>query len=70
MKDGSWEAYANQNNVQLPPGIRIPGLFFFANKTHSIVGKENAYDRINNICTRLQCRVHSLCSSYVQAFSS
>lgn len=31
MKDGSQgrTMVKNWNNVQLPPGIRIPGLFFF-----------------------------------------
>ena len=40
MKDGSPDLVAKArsgNNVQLPPGIRIPGLFFFAKICYPIM---------------------------------
>lgn len=40
MKDGSSDLVAkarSENNVQLPPGIRIPGLFFFAYISSSLM---------------------------------
>ena len=43
MKDGSSDLVAKArsvNNVQLPPGIRIPGLFFFELYSHPFMKEE------------------------------
>ncbi len=53
MKDGSQgrTTVKNWNNVQLPPGIRIPGLFFFAKFCCRIMKSNSALIREEiNMC--------------------